>query len=351
MIRRMTVAAGALAALAYSPADAAEDFYKDKQIKVIVGDAAGGAIEQYVRTVTRYMGKHIPGNPTFVPQYMEGAGSRVAANYLYNVAAKDGTVIGNVSQGTALDQVRKEQGIQFDVAKFNWIGNPLVANLSVTAWTPSGYRSMDDVKQKGGLICGGSGGSAPTIVQPRILANLIDANITVISGYKGNNDVGLAMERGELNCLGALSTTAARVLFSAHMSDNKIAFLVQFGTVKDPTVSAFVGHDVPLITELAKADQDRKALGLITSGTAFGRLLFAPPGVPKERIDILRRGFDETMKDPEFLADAEKQKMDVNPIAGEKLQQLAIDVSTASEDVVARATALAAPRATEQQKK
>jgi tripartite-type tricarboxylate transporter receptor subunit TctC len=270
---------------------------------------------------------------------MPGAGGRLAANWLYNVAPKDGTFIGNVYQNTAIDQAMKEKEIRYDIAEFNWIGNPLVINSTILTWTASGLNTIADVKAKGGLICGGSAGTA-SIINPQILNNLIGTGIRIIAGYQGNPDVGLAMERGEVNCLGSSNLSSARVMFAAHLADHRMSILVQWGTQKDPAISAYAGHDVPLVSEFAQNDMDRKVLDLINSGITFGRPLLAPPGVPRERIEALRQAFDATMKDPEFLADAQAQTLDVNPISGAKLQRLATTMAATPDALVARANEL-----------
>jgi tripartite-type tricarboxylate transporter receptor subunit TctC len=267
---------------------------------------------------------------------MPGAGSRVAANWLYNVAPRDGSVIGNITANTPLDQALKEDGIQFDVAKFNWIGNALVINSVLLTWAPSGYVTMDDVLKKGGFICGGSGGTSPSLINPQMLKNLSGADIRIISGYGGNSEIGLAMERGEVHCLGSTNMSSSRVMFSTQLRDRRMVPIVQHGAEKDPSISAFAGRDIPLISDFAKTDADRKVMNLITSGVAFGRPILTPPDVPPARVAALRKAFEDAVKDPAFLADAEKQSLDVNPISGDKLQKLAAEVSSADDALVAR---------------
>ncbi len=307
--------------------------------EVVIGQAAGGGVDALIRTVARHLGRHIPGDPTLIPQNMPGAGGRLAANWLYNIAPKDGTVIGNVYQNTAIDQAMKQKEVRYDIAKFNWIGNPLVINSTILTWTASGLNTIADVKAKGGLVCGGSAGTA-SIINPQILNNLIGANIWIIAGYQGNPDVGLAMERGEVNCLGSSNLSSARVMFGSYLEDHKMSILVQWGTEKDPAISAYAGRDVPLVSEFAQNDMDRKVLDLINSGITFGRPMLAPPGVPQARVEAFRAAFDATMKDPDFLADARAQTLDVNPISGVKLQALAASMANTSDEIVARANEL-----------
>lgn len=341
------VLAGGLFAVALfaapAPGNSADDvaaFYAGKQVRVVIGQVPGGGIDLLIRTVIRHMGRHVPGNPAFVPQNMPGAGSRVAANWLYNVAPRDGTVIGNVTQNTPIDQAMKEDGVQFDVAKFNWIGNPQAINNIILSWRPSGLATMADVKAKGGLICGGTAASSPSVLLPQMLKNLTGSDIRIISGYPGSQETGLAMERGELNCLGASTLPSARAMFGPGLKDQRMAILLQWGVEKDPNLSAFEGREVPLITEFAQNELDRRVLDFINVNIPFGRPLLLPPEVPEERVSALRRAFEATMGDPEFLADAEKQKFDILPVAGAVLQKLAAEVVKTPAEVIGRSKEL-----------
>jgi len=185
-------------ALAISGPCGAQDFYAGKSIQLVIGFDVGGGYDLYARTVARHWTRHIPGNPTFVPQNMPGAGTRIAANWLYNVAPKDGTAVGTVVQSIAVDQALGEPGIRFDAASFNWLGNPIVDNLVTLSWSASGLATLDDVKSKGGLFCGSTGGG-PTTVFPRVINQLLGTQIKVVTGYPGQTAVNIAMERGEGN--------------------------------------------------------------------------------------------------------------------------------------------------------
>jgi tripartite-type tricarboxylate transporter receptor subunit TctC len=321
-------------------ADAVADFYKGKQIRVVVGQQAGGTLDLLVRSLVRHMVKHVPGQPTVVVQNMEGAGSRIAANWLYTVAPKDGTVWGSVTQGTPMDQVRGEPGVQFDVAKFNWIGNPLATNSIMVTWTASGLVTLDDIRKKGGLICGATGASSPTVINPTVFKNLSGIDLKIISGYGGVNDTVLAMARGEVNCLGATNLPAAQLLWPTEFKEGKTSIFVQVGTDKDPAISAFMGRDIALVTDFAKTDADRTVVNLINSGITFGRPILLPPDVPADRVEALRKAFDETVKDPAFIAEAKAQNADPIPVTGKRLQDLAIQAASSGPEVVARVNEL-----------
>lgn len=321
-----------------APALAADvgDFYHGRQVEILIGMDVGGGYDTYTRLVARYLGKYIPGNPTLIPQNMTGAGSRTAANWLYNVAPHDGSVIGSLTEGTPLDQARKQPGIQFDATKFNWIGNPIVDNQITIAYADSGLVTLDDVKAKGGLICGGTGASTPPIIFPRIINRLLGANIRVIPGYPGAGAMVLAMQRGEINCLGSHSWAATKATMPDLLRDHRLNILVQWGPAKDPDIAAYAGRNVPLIDVYAQNDTDRRVLELMSSGTAVGRPLLAPPGMPPERVAALRRAFDKTMQDADFRAEAKRLGLDIKPIDGEDLQKVVAEVAGAPADVVAR---------------
>ena len=343
---RTATAALALAlgvGLATAPARAADDvgaFYKGKRITLIIGYSAGGGYDVYARLAGRYMTRHIPGNPTFVAQNMPGAGSRKAANWLYNVAPKDGTAMATLGQNTPMDQALHESGIKFDVARLNWIGNLVIDNNILYVRANSGIKTVADLKAKGGVVCGGTGATSPSILNPQLVNNLIGAHIKIISGYPGGSAVNLAVERGEVNCRGSNSWASMKATLQRQMKEHAFNILVQFGLNKNPEISQYQGNDVPLITELATTDSDRRALALIVSGIGMGRPLVVPPGVPKERIEALRAAFDATMKDPKFLAEAKKAKMDIDPLPGTEIQKIATEtVATPAADV-ARAKAL-----------
>jgi tripartite-type tricarboxylate transporter receptor subunit TctC len=314
--------------------------YSGKQIRMIIATNSGGAYDLYARTIARHMGQYLPGRPTFIPENMEGAGGRSAANWLYNIAPRDGSVIATISQSAPLDQARQQSGIQFDVARFGWIGNPVIDNLITVAWRDSGLTTIAAVKAKGGMICGGSGASTPGIINPQILNNLLGTRIRIIAGYPGILQVGLAMQQGEVNCMAGNSWSSMRSGMADFLSAHQLNMLVQWGPEKNPAVSAYQGQDVPMIDDFAVNELDRKVLRLINSGVAVGRPLLTPPGLPPPRLAALRSAFDATMNDPSFLADAAAQGLDVSPVPGKDLQQIVTDVAAPDAVTLARAKEL-----------
>ena len=334
-------AMGALGTMASAAED--DDFYRGKRLTLIIGTDTGGGYDLYGRTVGRFLVKHLAGNPTFLPQNMPGAGGRKAANYLFSQAAQDGTVMGTVNRTVALDQAFGEEGVQYDAAKFQWIGNPIVDYVATYTWTDSGYRTIEDVKTKGGMICGGTAANNPTVTYPRIINELTGTDIRVIGGYPGAGDLTLAMQRGETHCIAGDTWASIRSRISGMVEEGKISFIVQWGSEKNPEIAKAAGRDVPRIWDFVKTEQDRSALQLIMSDAVMGRPLFTPPNVPAAQVAALRKAFDETMRDPEFLAEAAKLKMDIDPISGERMQPLAAAAAGSSGAILARAKSLMQP--------
>src|SRR5262249_2891899 len=194
------------------------------------------------RPVARPWSGHIRGNPTFIPKNMPGAGTRTAANWLYNAAPKDGTAVGTIVQSTPVDQALGEPGIRFDAAKFNWLGNPIVDNLVTLSWAASGLATLEDVNTKGGLFCG-STGAGPTTVFPRVINQLLAPKIKVVAGYPGQARVNIAMERGEVNCIGGPTWSSVKATMRPMLDARKLNMLVQGGASKDPEISAYARRE------------------------------------------------------------------------------------------------------------
>lgn len=332
-------AAALTAATVSAAAQPAEQFYAGKRLTVVIGFAPGGGYDAYARLLGRYMVRYLPGHPGFIAQNMPGAGTRVAANWLYNIAPRDGTVIATLVQSTPIDQAMKEPGIQFDSARFNWIGNPIVENLVTIGSTASGLLSMEDVRTRGGLVCGSTGGGS-TINLPRAMSKLIGREIKVITGYTGTPAINLAIERGELNCLGGNGWSSTKAMMGQLVRDKRITVLVQWGADADPEIAAAIGRDVPLATAFARDELDRQALVFMSATSALSRPLLAPPDVPAERVALLRRAFDAAVKDPELLADAAKAGMDIKPSPGARIQEIVKALVETSPQSIQRAKEL-----------
>lgn len=332
--------AGLVLAPGSSGADEVAAFYSGKTINLVIGYSAGGGYDVYARTVARHMGRNIPGNPGFVVQNMPGAGSRTAANWLFNIAPQDGTALGSIGQNTPLDQALKQSGVQFDAARFQWIGSPIVTNNMIMAWHTAEVKSVEDLLAGKPLVCGGTGATSPSILNPQIMNNLLGTRIRIISGYPGGSDVNLAMERGEVECRGSHNWASVKGTLPQWLEERRVNIIVQDGLTQDPEINAYQGREVPLFTDLAKNETDRRALAMLSSGVVMGRPLVAPPDVPSARITALRAAFDATMSDSRFLEDATRQNLDLAPLSGNELQTVARDTVSAPEAVVQRALEL-----------
>jgi tripartite-type tricarboxylate transporter receptor subunit TctC len=297
-----------------APADAADAYFKDKQIRLIVGSAPGGGYDAYGRLLAQYMKPHIPGNPTIVVQNMPGAGSLVAGNYIYNVAPKDGTVIGAVNALLATDPLVYPERVKFDPRQFRWLGSALRENHVGVAWSLARVKSFDDVL-KNELIVAGTGGA--TNFYPLFVDAILGAKMKMIPGYQGTKQGMLAMERGEVGGVVGITWASVKATNGSWLRDGKIRAFIQFGLMKHPELP-----DVSWIYDYARDDDDRAAMDLAFGNSEFGRPFIAPPGVPDEVVQILRDAFEDTMSDPEFRADAEKRQLDLEITQGREIQSL-----------------------------
>jgi tripartite-type tricarboxylate transporter receptor subunit TctC len=328
----------AAAALAMLPtvacAQSVADFYKGRNVELYIGYSVGGGYDLYARMLARHMGKHIPGNPTVLPKNMEGAGSLRLTNWLYNVGAKDGTVFGAIGRGTGFDTLFGNKAAQFDAAKFSWIGS---ANNEVSicvAWHTSGITKFADLLTRT-LIVGGTSASADTDQFPKVTNGVLGTKMRVITGYPGGNEIGLAMERGEVQGRCGWSWSSVKSTHQKWYDEKKFHILVQLALEKHPDLPG-----VPLITDLATTEEARQILRLIFARQVMGRPFLAPPNVPRERLDALRKAFMDTMKDKDFLADTEKAAMEITPVDGVQIEKLVKDLHTTPPAVAQRAAAM-----------
>jgi tripartite-type tricarboxylate transporter receptor subunit TctC len=319
---RASIAAAALAILGMAQAHAQSpaEFYKGRSVDLYVGYSSGGGYDLYARLLARHMGKHIPGNPTVIVKNMEGAGSLRLANWLYNVAPKDGSVFGTIGRGTPFDPLFGRKSAQFDGTKYSWIGS---ANNEVSvcgAWHTSGIAKFEDLLSKP-LIVGGTSASADTDQFPRIANGVLGTRMRVITGYTGGTQVGLAMERGEVQGRCGWSWSSVLATHKNWLDEKKFTVFVQLALQKHADLP-----DVPLIVDLAKTEEQRQILRLIFARQTMGRPFLAPPGVPADRLDALRRAFMDTMADKAFLDDAEKGQMEITPVSGADLHSLVTEL-------------------------
>jgi tripartite-type tricarboxylate transporter receptor subunit TctC len=311
-------------------------FYKGRAIDLYIGYSVGGAYDLYARVIGRHLGAHIPGNPTLVPKNLEGAGSLRLANYLYRVAPRDGSAIGTFGRGIAFDPLLIGQGDAFDAQKFNWIGS---ANNEVSvcvALRKSGITTFEDLLTKD-LTVGGTGTSADTDQFPRVLNSVLGTHFKIVEGYPGGNDIILAMERGEVAGRCGWSWSSVKSTHKSWIEDKRMVVLVQLSLQKHPDLP-----DVPLVMDFAKTDEQRQVLKMIFARQVMGRPYLAPPNVPADRVAALREAFAATMTDKDFLAEAAKTDLEINPVSGVEVEKLVKEIYAEPADVIAKAKAAAA---------
>ena len=337
---RLVRALSALAVFALVPAAiafaAGEDFYKGRSIAMYIGYSPGGAYDLYARVIARHMGAHIAGNPTFVPQNMEGAGSLRLANYMYRVAPQDGTAIATFGRGIAFDPLLLGQGDAFDAQKMNWLGS---ANNEVSvcvAMKSSGITSFQDLFTRE-LTVGGTGASSDTDQFPRVLNAALGTHFKIVQGYPGGNDVVLAMERGEVAGRCGWSWSSVLSTHKSWITDGRMIVLVQLSLAKHPDLP-----NVPLALDFAKTDEQRQILKMILARNVMGRPYVAPPNLPADRVALLRKAFMDTMADKDFRTEADKLQLEINPVSGEDVQKLVAEVYATPADVIAKAKQAAA---------
>jgi tripartite-type tricarboxylate transporter receptor subunit TctC len=323
-----------LLALACVPAPAGaqsvEEFYNGKTISLSIGFDTGGGYDIYGRLLSRHMGKYIPGRPAIVVQNMPGAGSLRAAQHLFSLAPKDGTALGTFGRQMGIAPLLGTSA-QYDGTKFTWIVSITNEVSTCVAWHTATVKTWADMLEKP-ITLGGDGPGADPDVFALLYRNVFDAKIKLVSGYHGTTPIILAMERGEVDGLCGYSWSTIRSKHQPWLKEKKINILVQAGLKKDAEIA-----DVPLVLDMAKTEEQRQILKLILTSQETARPFAAPPGVPADRTAALRAAFDATMKDPEFLAEAKKLKLDVNPLSGTAIASLLTELYAMPKSVIEKA--------------
>jgi tripartite-type tricarboxylate transporter receptor subunit TctC len=311
-------------------------FYKGRTVTMVIGSAPGGGYDLYGRMIARYLSRHIPGNPTVIAQNMPGAASNVAAAYIYNVAPKDGSVIGAIFMGAVVDQLFGEaKRNTHDTSKFNYIGNANSDAYVCLVRSDAGINSFADLLQKE-VVLGASAEGASTRDFPVLLKNLLGAKFKIVAGYPGTREINLAMEKGEVQAGCGQTWSSVAATYPSWFKNNLIKPIVQESNVDYPELGRM---GVPLARDFAKTDEQRQILELIYSQTKFGRPYVVAPGVPQERVEALRKAFMATIKDPDFVAEAKRINLDVDAIAGDELQQLIAKLYATPPEIVEKARA------------
>ncbi len=300
-----------------------EEFYKGKSIDLVIGYPPGGSNDTWGRILARHLGRHVPGKPNIVPKNMPGAGSFLAVNQVFNISPKDGSVIAIGAPTMPLDEKLGSQGVRFKTAELNWIGRIDSLINMVFMWKTSPVKTFADAQKIESTLSGTGAGSTVSIY-PTVMNNVFATRFKLIMGYRGSNEAMLAVERGEVEGH-STSWTALKVAHPDWIRDKNVAILVQFSLKRHAELP-----DVPTAVDLARNDEERAILAAIMNAAEVGTAFFTTPGVPADRLTALRRAFDATMTDPDFLADAQKTKLGVSPLTGEELQKLVVEVSNLS---------------------
>ncbi len=327
--------------IAGSPAlaDAVSDFYQGKQIRFIVRTPPGGDYDQYTRLFARFMGRHIPGNPALIPVNMPGGGGITAANYMAQIAPRDGTVIGIVSQGLAADQaLGMSQGLKADLREFNWIANVVHSNQLLVVWHTSATKTLEDAKRRETLI-GTTGAGSASVQYPAFYNNVLGTKFKIVFGYPGGQDIDLAMQRGEVEGRGTNPYSGWMASQPTWIPQKLIIPLIQAGMQKEPELP-----DVPLILDQPVKPADKPLLDFMARGATVGRPLATTPGVPAERVAALRAAFAATLEDPDFIAAAAREHMEIQPMTGEKLAEIIAGLLNTPADVRERVKAALQPK-------
>jgi tripartite-type tricarboxylate transporter receptor subunit TctC len=337
VLRRCVVSATAIGfalaagGLQNARADSVEDFYKGKTVSIIIGYSVGGGYDTYARLLARHLGNHIPGRPSMLPQNMPGAGSVKAANFIYEAASKDGTAIATFGRTIPVAPLFASSGATFDGTKLGWLGS--ISNdtsLCITS-DKSVVKTWDDFLTKPSTFGGEGAGSDPDVFT-LLFKNVFGAKVKLVTGYPGTNDTSLAMERGEIDGFCGLSYSTLKSRHPEWLKNKSINIIVQAALKKEPELP-----NVPLVTDLVKNQEQLQIVKLLLVGQEMARPFAVPPGIPADRKAALSSAFERTMKDPAFLAEAQKQNLDVNPVSGKNVEALLAEVYATPKDIIDKA--------------
>lgn len=321
--------------LSTSMVEAQTPFYQGKTVTIIVGTKAGDVYDLYPRLVAEFLPKYIPGNPNIIIQNVAGAAGLIATNQVYNIAKPDGLTLGAIYPALYFEQLAKRPEVKFDWSKFIWIGSTVSSNSLMYMRADTPYKSMEDIRTATTPPkCGATGVTSSAYYMPKLLEDAIGTKFDVVPGYVAGQDIDLAVERGEVQCRAfTVNAFFAREPFITWRKKNFVRVMYQTGSKRDPRLK-----DVVLFNELMdkyRTPEDvRRLAKVVVAADEFGRPIVFPPGVPADRVKIIRDAFNKTIHDPALLAEAEKRRLDIDPASGEELDTLAKEVMTAPPDVV-----------------
>jgi tripartite-type tricarboxylate transporter receptor subunit TctC len=329
----LTMAAFAAPSIAGAQQSIAE-FYRGRQIKIMVGFSAGGSSSLYAQALARHMSQYIPGNPNIVVQHMPGAGGLIAANYIFSNAPRDGSEFAITSRTAALEPLLGNPNAKFDARKFNWIGNANIENSVCISWHTAPATTVQDVFARE-LVVGGGSSASQEVMFPRAFNRLLGTKFKIITGYPGSTEILLAVERGEVHGMCGIGWTFVKLRKSDWLREKKINVLFQMALQKHPDIP-----DVPAILDFAKRAEDRQVIEFLFAPQEMGRPFFAPPDVPADRVAALRAAFAQTLNDPKFIEDADKLGVEVQPVAGDAIQKLIENIYASPPAIIERAKAV-----------
>jgi tripartite-type tricarboxylate transporter receptor subunit TctC len=310
-------------------ADPVEDFYKGRQLKLIIGSNSGGAYDAYGRLLAAHLGRHIPGQPTIVASNMPGASGVQSAVYLQQIAPRDGSTLGLFNQSIGQRQMIDPEAARFDAGAFHWLGAMAITTNVFITWYASGVRSLDDARSKD-VVMGALSSDGGNAVYPLLLNRFLGTRFKVVLGYQGGNTIQYAMERGEVDGRAAVVWSGLKAGWPHWIAQKKINVLLQIGFSKEPDLP-----EVPLLIDLAKTPVERAIFRFVSSDSAMGFPVVAPPGVAPERVAALRKAMQAAMADPAFRADAERRGLPIQPVTGEDVQTVVEALIATPKDVIA----------------
>ena len=343
LLRAVTITCcAALLVLAAKPgsAQSVEEFYKSHPITMLVGSGAGGGYDVYARTFARFWSNHIPGHPDIIAKDMPAAAGLAAASTLYSSAARDGTVIGAFTNGAAMAPLFGNPGAHFDALKFNWLGSIGKLENVCATWHTSPVRTIAQARERQ-VIVAAAGATSNTAIVPNMLNTLIGTKFKVISGYDPGSGLTLAVESGEAEGICGLSWSTMKASRPRWISEHLLNVIVQMGLTKLAELP-----NVPSALDLVSDPQSRQVMELILMRQEAGRPFAAPPDMPDDRVDALRQAFDATLKDPAFIAEAQKTRLEIDPLTGQQIAKMLAKAYAAPKPIVARAAALVEPSST-----
>jgi tripartite-type tricarboxylate transporter receptor subunit TctC len=315
--------------------DAVADFYRGKQVSILVGFTPGGSSSLYAQALARHMGRYLPGSPSFIVQHVPGAGGLLLANNVANTVPRDGTAFAITGRTAAIEPLLGNKNAKFDGRQFNWIGTANVEYTTCSLWHTAKAKTLQDAMRIETVV-GGSGADATEVIFPKAANKLTGTKFKVVLGYHGSTEILLAMERGEVEGFCGIGWTFLKLRKGDWLKDKKINILYQMSLEKHPELP-----DVPAIIDHARTPDDRKVFEFLFAPQEMGRPFFAPPGVPAERVKALRDAFARTFQDPAFLAEAEKMGVEVQHVGGAAIQALLEKIYASPKEIIDRAKAVA----------